>query len=204
MQSLIKKINELKKGKVKKLVASKIKEFKKAKSYKELFSELCYCIMTAGFNAERSINIQKAIGNGFLALPEKKLQARLKELGYRYHNRAEYIASNRKYAKELKKRIESMQEHDLREWLAKNIKGFGYKEASHFLRNIGYCDCAIIDFHIIDLLEKYHLIKKPKALTKKSYLGIERILRDLAKKSKLTLDELDLYLWYLETGKVLK
>ena len=37
-------------------------------------------------------------------MPEKKLQARLKELGYRYHNRAEYIASNRKYAKELKKR----------------------------------------------------------------------------------------------------
>ena len=78
------------------------------------------------------------------------------------------------------------------------------KEASHFLRNVGFEDYAIIDFHIIDILEKYGLIEKPKTMTKNKYLEIEDILKKLAKKVNLSLAELDLYLWYKETGKVLK
>ena len=85
-----------------------------------------------------------------------------------------------------------------------NIKGLGMKEASHFLRNIGFKDFAIIDFHIIDILVKYGLIKKPKTLTKNKYLEIEGILKEIAKKTNLNLAELDLYLWYEETDKVLK
>lgn len=81
------------------------------------------------------------------------------------------------------------------------------KEASHFLRNIGYKNLAIIDFHIIDLLVKENLIKfdrKKKSLTKNKYLEFEKILKNLAEKCQVNLAELDLYLWYLETGKVLK
>jgi N-glycosylase/DNA lyase len=85
-----------------------------------------------------------------------------------------------------------------------NIKGLGYKEASHFLRNIGFDDYAIIDSHILDILKRYNLIKQPKTLTKKKYIEIENILQKIAKQTHLTLAELDLYLWYLETGKILK
>ena len=194
--NLLDSIEELKRSSIQKLVKARIKEFKAKKSDAELFSELCFCVMTAGFRADKSIEIQKRIGNGFLTLPEKKLQQKLKELGYRYHNRAAYIVLNRKYAFELRNRS--------REWLVKNIKGLGMKEASHFLRNTGKKDMAIIDFHIIDILTKYKLIKRPKTLTKAKYLEIEKVLEDIAKKSKLTLDELDLYLWFLETGKILK
>jgi len=196
MKNLLKELRELKKSPISKTVRARISEFKKKKSDKQLFSELCFCIMTAGFNAKRSIEIQKKIGNGFLTLSEKNLQAKLKKSGYRYHNRAEYIVKNRKFLKELKGKS--------REWLVKNIKGLGMKEASHFLRNIGKKDMAIIDFHIIDVLAKYKLIKRPKTLTKVKYIEIEKVLEQLAKRAALTLDELDLYLWYLETGKILK
>jgi len=196
MISLVKKIERLKKSPVSKLVKQRISGFRKNKTDNELFSELCFCTMTAGFRADKSIEIQKKIGNGFLTLPEKELQKKLKDLGYRYHNRAQYIAQNRKHAFELRGKD--------REWLVKNIKGLGYKEASHFLRNIGKCDCAIIDFHIIDILAKYKLIKRPKTLTKAKYIEIEKVLENLAKNTGLTLDELDLYLWFLETGKILK
>jgi len=84
------------------------------------------------------------------------------------------------------------------------VKGIGYKESSHFLRNVGFDDYAIIDFHIIDLLVKYQLIKRPKTITKNKYLEIEKILKKIAEKTNLTLAELDLYLWYMETGKILK
>ena len=97
-----------------------------------------------------------------------------------------------------------MHGESLRTWLVQNIKGLGYKEASHFLRNIGYDDYAIIDFHIIDILTQYGFIKKPKSLSKKRYLEIEQDLNHIAQLCDLTLAELDFYLWYLETGKILK
>jgi N-glycosylase/DNA lyase len=84
------------------------------------------------------------------------------------------------------------------------VTGIGYKEASHFIRNIGHTDCAIIDFHILDILARSGLIDKPKTLTRKKYLEIEDVLRRIGARSSLNLGELDLYLWYMETGKVLK
>jgi N-glycosylase/DNA lyase len=92
----------------------------------------------------------------------------------------------------------------MRDWLVKNVKGLGMKESSHFLRNVGYKDLAIIDFHIVDLLEREKLIERPKTITPKKYLEIEETLTKLGEKTSLNLAELDLYLWYLETGKILK
>ena len=92
----------------------------------------------------------------------------------------------------------------MREWVVKNIKGLGYKEASHFLRNIGYKNYAIIDFHIVDVLAKYNLIEKPKTMTKKKYFEMEQLLKTIGNRLHLNMAELDLYLWYLETGKPLQ
>ena len=112
---------------------------------------------------------------------------------------------DRRYAGSLKNVIENFKdENELREWLVKNVKGVGYKEASHFLRNIGLVNLAIVDYHIINILAKHELIEKPKTITRNRYFEIENLLRKIAEKLGLTLAELDLYLWYLETGKVLK
>lgn len=208
LDDLIKAVMYLKKSSVGRLVEARIREFRALgkRSSTELFKELCFCILTANFNAERSIRIQNAIGDGFLTLPESELAERLKELGHRYpRTRARYIVEARRYAYALKELIQGFCSEDAaREWLVKNVRGVGYKEASHFLRNIGFTDLAIIDFHIVNLLAKYGVIKQPKALTRRRYLEVERFLRELGKKLGLNLAELDLYLWYLETGKVLK
>lgn len=175
-------------------------------SKEAIFKELCFCILTANFNAQRSIKIQRELGEGFLTLSESQLSKKLRELGHRFPNvRAKYIVEARKHIEKLPDVIESFDnDDDRREWLAEHIKGIGYKEASHFLRNIGYTDLAIIDFHIIDLLARFELIHKPKCLTKRRYLKIEDLLRKIAKEADLNLAELDLYLWYIETGKILK
>ena len=205
---LLESIENLKNSEVKNLVNTRIREFKEngAKSNGEIFIELCFCILTANFNAEKAIKIQTEIGKDFLTLPESQLAEKLKRLGHRYPNtRAKYIVKARKYKDSLKEVISSFNvEDELREWFVKNIKGVGYKEASHFLRNIGYTNFAIIDFHITDLLARYKLLEKPKTLTKKEYFKIEKLLREIAEKSNLNLAELDLYLWYMETGKILK
>jgi len=208
MEKLIRDIKRLMGTNVKDKIDLRIKEFNITgrKDSFTLFKELCFCILTANFNAEKSIRIQKEIDNGFLLLSEEKLVDKLQKKGHRYpKSRAKYIVEARRYKNVLKKIIESSRdEYDLREWLVRNIKGIGYKEASHFLRNIGFKNIAIVDFHIIDLLSRYNLIEKPKYLSKNIYFQIEKLLRKIAKKTGVSLAELDLYMWYMETGKILK
>lgn len=208
MKKLLKVVENLKRSKIKYLINKRIREFKEIgnSSNNEIFKELCFCILTANFSAERSIKIQKEIGKGFLTFSELQLTKKLRELGHRYpKTRAKYIVEARRYRNSLKEVIESFNnENKLREWLVKNIKGIGYKEASHFLRNIGYTNFAIIDFHIINILTKHKLIKNPKTLTKRKYIEIENLLKKITRKLNLNLAELDLYLWYAETGKILK
>lgn len=205
--ALLNTIEKLRNSQVKNLVDARIKEFQEIgnKSSDEIFKELCFCILTANFNAEKCMKIHEEIEDELLTLPQPQLAQKLRSLGYRFPNkRAHYIVEARKHKDTLEHVINTLDEIALREWLVKNIKGIGYKEASHFLRNIGFTNLAIIDFHILNLLTRHRIIKKPKTLTRKNYLEIEQTLKNIAEKLNLTLAELDLYLWYIETNKILK
>jgi N-glycosylase/DNA lyase len=208
MKKLISQIEKLKKSNISELVEMRMREFaRKRKNSEDIFSELCFCILTANYSAEGGIRIQKALHKEFHDLSESQLASKLRSLGHRFPNlRAKFIYKAREHKGKLGEILCSCNSFEMREWLAKNILGIGYKEASHFLRNIGITDLAIIDFHIIDLLERYGLIEKPKSksLTKKKYLEIEDLLAKVARKAGISLAELDLYLWYMETGKILK
>jgi N-glycosylase/DNA lyase len=200
MKDLLSQLENLKNSEVKQVIDQKMQEFKQVDN---VFSELCFCLLTANFNAVGGIKIQKEIGKGFSELSEPDLAAELKRLGHRFPNaRANYIFNARSVGVE--KALSELKGQELRDWLVKNVKGLGMKEASHFLRNIGYEDFAIIDFHIVDLLVREGLIERSKTLTPKKYIEIERILLSIAKKANLNLGELDMYLWYLETNKILK
>ena len=205
---LIELLEDLKKSEISLLVDRRISEFKRLgrESSREIFKELCFCILCANYSAERSIRIQREIDDGFLTLPPSQLIRRLREMGHRFpRSRASYIIAARRYSDSIKDVIASLNDpREIREWLIKNIRGIGLKEASHFLRNIGYSNLAIIDFHILDLLDRYGIIEKPKMMTKSRYLQIEDELRRLSRDAGLSLAELDLYLWYIETGKILK
>jgi len=208
MKKLLESIENLKNSEVKILVDTRLREFKEIGNgpSNEIFKELCFCILTANFNAERSMKIQRQIGDEFSTISKSDLVKKLRELGHRFPNtRARYIVDARKHENSLKDIVKMFNDdNELREWIVKNVKGIGYKEASHFLRNIGYTSFAIIDFHIIDILTKHNIIEKPKVLTKRKYLEIEDLLGKIARKLNLNSAELDLYLWYMETGKILK
>jgi N-glycosylase/DNA lyase len=208
-ENLIKKISALKSSNIREIVDERIREFKALgrKGDKDWFSELCFCILTAASTAKLGIKIQNELGaDGFLTLPYQKLVSKLKSVGHRYcDQRAERIAKARKFynIKEIVSRFPD--ERSARAWLAENVDGIGYKEASHFLRNVGYSDVAILDRHILSLMRQYELPEgAPKTPTKKKYLAAEEKLRKLSQRTDLSLAELDLYLWYMETGVVLK
>jgi len=208
MKKLITQIKKLRQEEIRNVIDFRMKEFESLgkRQSPEIFKELCFCLMTANFNAAKSIKIQNELGDNFGKLSLEELAVKLKELGHRFPNtRAGFIFEAREHKNNIKKILTSFDsETEARMWLVKNIKGLGLKESSHFLRNIGYKNVAIIDFHIIDLLVKHELVERPKTITPKIYLEIEDILKELSKKVGINLGELDLYLWYEETGKVLK
>ena len=81
----------------------------------------------------------------------------------------------------------------------------GWKEASHFLRNIGHRNLAILDRHILrNLVRAGVLHRLPKTLTAKRYLLIEEKFKDFAERMDIPMDELDLLFWSMETGEILK
>ena len=200
MDSLIFLIEELKASSIKKTVDQRIKEFSNMpRNFNDLFRELAFCILTAGASAELGIKTISHLGNTLHEGTQEEIQKKLKEV-YRFHTiRAGYIYNAREAFRQL-----DINHPEIRIHIVKNVKGIGMKEASHFLRNIGFKDYAIVDFHIVDILVDHGLIEKPKTLTPNKYLEIENVLRKLAQKTNTSLAELDLYLWYKETGKVLK
>lgn len=207
MNELVASIQQLQQSSIQKKIQQRIQEFKSIDtgSAEELFKELSFCILTANFNSERTIPLHDRLHPCFCIDTKETLAKKLRAQGYRFPNtRARYITESVVHKKHLPRIIQELDHDERRSWLVDTITGIGYKEASHFLRNIGFDDYAIIDFHILDILERYHLIKKPKTLTAKKYRDIEEILRKLAAQTNLSLAELDLYLWYLETGKILK
>jgi N-glycosylase/DNA lyase len=87
----------------------------------------------------------------------------------------------------------------------RNVRGLGWKEASHFLRNIGWHDLAILDRHILRNLVRHGVLRSvPATLTRSRYLAIERKFRQFAGAVGISMDELDLLFWSRATGEILK
>jgi len=196
----------LRKSNVSRLVKKRLNEFRALgkKGNKEWFSELCFCILTANSKAHTALAIQHKLGCvGFLSLSKSQLTKTIRENKHRFHNiKAGFIVDAREFRgiKDILKK-----EKDPRRWLVTNVKGIGWKESSHFLRNVGYLDYAILDRHILNLMLENKLIKeRPNSLNEKNYLAIEKRLEKFARKLRMSQAELDLYMWFMKTNKVLK
>ncbi len=128
---------------------------------------------------------------------------------HRYPNaRARYVVASREFLRvhcrlRLRKKLRSFDcGLARRDWLVreKGIKGLGYKEASHYLRNIG-----ILDKHVLNCLAELKIIDEPKPPnTRAKYLMIEEKLKQLTEMTQIDFDELDLVLWSMKTGVILK
>jgi N-glycosylase/DNA lyase len=82
------------------------------------------------------------------------------------HNKAKYVLEARNLFIEngkvrIKEKLASFNDiYELRKWLIANVKGIAYKEAGHFLRNIGIGkELAILDRHILRNLKVYGAIE---------------------------------------------
>jgi len=194
-------------------IKKRLEELDKVKyeSNERIFAELCFCLctpQTRALSANKGVKELEKTGL-LLSGTEKQISEILKKSGVRFHNnKASWIILARnQFSRAGQMKIKGMLNTDditgLRNWLADNVKGLGYKEASHFLRNIGYGnDIAILDRHILTSALNHKVIKNiPESISKQHYLEIEQQLKRFAAFQRISLQELDM-VWWSELGSL--
>jgi N-glycosylase/DNA lyase len=199
-------------------IRARLREFRevwRTASNARLWEEMVYCIFTAGASAKMGFRAVEAIRPLLAAGEQKEMTSALVAAGaHRFPNaRPGYVVITRDYLQSsfsmrLRERLESFHNPiERRDWLAREpqIKGLGYKEASHYLRNIGFKGYSILDKHIVRCLAELDVIDSPKPPTnRKHYLEVEATMRRFAGDIGINFDELDLVLWSIKTGEILK
>ncbi len=181
-------------------------------SKKDYFYELCYCLLTPATqakNAEAVVHYLKKTNfyeRGYD--PTEILRGSVFKnvrIYIRFHNqKAKRLLLARKNWKVIENILETpISAKEKREELVKYTNGFGYKEASHFLRNIGYKGLAVLDRHILKNMQYFGVISSiPNVGSRKNYLYVEELFFDFARFLGLEPETLDLLLWAKETGYV--
>jgi len=127
--------------------------------------------------------------------------------------RGAYVYETREYLREhcglgLRWLLLRLKDRDgRRDFFAANpgVRGLGYKEASHFLRNVGFRGYAILDKHVMSRLAELGVTESNRPpSTKRRYIELEERMKVFAKQIGIDFDELDLLLWYTKTGEILK
>ncbi|HZX11973.1 MAG TPA: N-glycosylase/DNA lyase [Candidatus Nanoarchaeia archaeon] len=197
---------------LKPLLKKRLSEFKRAPSSgkEHLFSELCFCLLTPQSKARACDNAIQNLKQSRLLFSgtEEEIKKVLVASGVRFHHtKAKRIVEARKIlGNNMIKTCLATDPFISRELIIKNVKGLGYKESSHFLRNIGHAEgLAILDRHILKNMKKYGAVTSlPKTLTRKKYLHLEKKMHGLSEKIGIPAAELDLVFWSEETGEVFK
>jgi N-glycosylase/DNA lyase len=189
-------------------IASRLADFA-AVPPTEYFYELLYCLLTpqsSAVNAGKVVDILRE--NGFREEgfdPAPVLGGREHYIRFHRTKAARLLRAREGFGTIASRLADGGPSPAVREWLVVNVRGLGWKEASHFLRNIGHRDLAILDRHILkNLVAAGAMRAVPKALTPKRYAAIERKFAGFARKVGIPMDELDLLFWSLGTGRILK
>lgn len=178
----------------KQTIKARLKEFKLPKNEKETFQELCFCILAANTSSRMASRVMEGVGDVIFTGTEQEIREKLHKLHCRFYNkRAEYIFRARNVPIKFE-----------REYLAENIKGFGYKESSHFLRNMGHSGYAILDKHVLRAMVEFEIIKKIPTINKKRYFALEKKLKKFSEEIGIDMDDLDFVLWSRKSGEILK
>ncbi len=211
-------IDELKKiyKSIRKDIEKQILNFKgiwKNGKEEDLFTELAFCILTpqskarSGWQAICNLNEKDLLLHGQYNEINQELNIvrfKNKKTDYLLLAREKFLINGNPGLRNMLTRLRSI--HEKRDWLVSEVKGYGFKEASHFLRNIGFGDeIAILDRHILKNLKIFNVIEEiPASFTRKKYLEIEEQLKLFGKDIKVPTDHLDFVLWYKEAREVFK
>lgn len=173
------------------------------------FYELCFCLCTPQSKATHALIVQQKLQQMGFKEHGGEVASILGDPSHyiRFHNtKAKRIHA----ARENWGRIEAALNSDitsieLRAELVRLVDGLGHKEASHFLRNIGHRNLAIIDRHLLRCLVDCQVLDSvPPVGSATAYQRVEEKYRRFCIDIQIDMDEVDLLFWSAIAGEVLK
>jgi N-glycosylase/DNA lyase len=192
---------------------AQFEEIGRAGSDETLFEELTFCIFTAAASARMGLRSVERLRPVLMSGSRREIQRVLRHAHRWPRARGAYVYETREYLREhcglsMRRLLVRLKDRDgRRDFFAANpgVRGLGYKEASHFLRNVGFRGYAILDKHVMARLTDLGVTESGRPpSTKKRYVELEEKMRVFAKQIGIDFDELDLLLWYTKTGEILK
>jgi N-glycosylase/DNA lyase len=189
-------------------IQARLEDFRRVPQ-EQYFYELCYCLCTPQSKAENANAVVKLLQQhdferlGFNPMPILRDKAHY----IRFHEtKAKRLLKARAEWQSIASILDSRREDEVkREWLVNNVDGMSWKEASHFLRNIGYPNLAILDRHTLKHLVRCGVFEAiPNIAGKERYAAAGEAFQRFAAHVNIPMDELDLYFWASEAGLVLK
>ncbi len=173
------------------------------------FYECCYCILTPQSSARNAARVQRKLeAADFFAHafdPTPMLRDPAHYIRF-HHTKSKRLLKLREQWSEVAAILDGDHPPAVkRGWLVAHVDGMSLKEASHFLRNIGVRDLAILDRHIFTHLLACGVLRRmPRTITPQRYLAIEAKFKKFAASTGIPMDELDLLFWSAQTGEILK
>lgn len=193
---------------------------------KEIVHELLICILGSGVRYEIAVSYASAITKGdcLCGISDANSDACMNSVTdvlnnevvrqwgcgtykkYRYPvKRSEYIVESiiniyNKYRIITNLLLSGYSANDLRREIIQLCPGVGPKQASHFLKNVGYCEnLAILDRHIIRYLEMYDDVSIPVGRVSKIdfYEEVEAMFVKTVKRFNYSVSVIDQSMWFV-------
>ncbi|TAE22326.1 MAG: DNA lyase [Candidatus Kapaibacterium sp.] len=193
-------------------ILSRLEDFARVPK-EQYFYELCYCLCTPQSKAENANAVQRILQErDFQGVGFHPIEILRDARHYiRFHaTKANRLLKAREQWTEIASMLDSTENTGLndeakRAWLVENVDGMSWKEASHFLRNIGYRNLAILDRHTLKHLVLCGVFENiPNINGKARYVAAGESFKHFALHIGIPMDELDLFFWSAEAGLILK
>lgn len=199
-----------------------------------LLSELILCILSSQDKYELALSaVKKMRAKNILSVPKSKKEAKVlvDKIRKTLSSPVDFIVAEKSYSRKLRffekktsyieRTIENVYLNGLtlgaligqkespestRDVVIKYCCGLGPKQASMFLRNIGYhSDYAVLDKHIIDYMNLMGLVRIQGYSNMSTYRVIEEKFKNYACQNNIDLLHLDIAIWTtMRTVKTIK
>ena len=189
-------------------IVKRLEEFNQIK-IDDYFYEFCFCICTPQSKAAHALIVQKELEamdfRNNMFDPTDILKRKSNYIRFHNQKAARLLTAREQFPEIQKWLLEDITPREKRNRLANEFVGIGMKEASHFLRNIGYRDLAILDRHILRHLTEHGVFDDiPDISSFKKYVLAENAFEEFSHQVGISMDELDLLFWSASAGEIIK
>jgi N-glycosylase/DNA lyase len=178
----------------------------------DLFIELVFCLLTPQSGARRCWHALQGLVDGGMILEGnfESLRDSLRTVRFMNTKARNIILAREMFLRgdlSIRRVLEECgSDRARRDWLVAHVRGLGWKESSHYLRNIGLGEnLAILDRHILRRLVEFGVIPAaPKSLSPRRYTEIEELFLRFSGCLSIPPLHMDILLWYATTGEIFK